>query len=303
MPDFASHHLFAQKSYTSLSAVNRRVVDEFPLAYYWGAQGPDPFFYHRSMFSGQIMLRYGRMLHRHRTSSLFDWLAGYVYRQRDTEDYRLLQSYLMGFACHYALDRTIHPYVHYWVKQQRAARPEASASTLHAELESDVDCELFFHAYKYPCTHWKPEELYKPTDELKTPLTAMYFNLLFDVYKQVASPQELEALWGDCRAAICLLYAPNMLLRGAGAIVDLISLSPDFVGAHIKRERAGWDALNLRHRPWYNLAEEKSVSRTSSILDLMDEAAALTKKLTPKLMTTARKGTALPRDLFNLPFV
>lgn len=53
----------------------------------------------------------------------------------------LMQSYVEGFFCHYALDRTAHPFVRFWQEALAGEQPAyaKSAHTYHFRIESALD--------------------------------------------------------------------------------------------------------------------------------------------------------------------
>lgn len=50
-------------------------------------------------------------------------------------------GYVEGFFCHYALDRSVHPFVYYWQEKLRQAEPDygKKGNAYHFRIESALD--------------------------------------------------------------------------------------------------------------------------------------------------------------------
>ena len=96
MPDYFTHVIAAEKIYERLSISDKSKIKSKAL-YTLGSQGPDVFFAYNYKFSKTNL---GRDLHNRRAEEIFCELV------------RGNPSYAAGFATHYALDATLHPYVY-----------------------------------------------------------------------------------------------------------------------------------------------------------------------------------------------
>lgn len=115
MPDYFSHEIIADKILEKLDSAHRAEIDDRKL-YLLGAQGGDVFFTYNLSLSRSNL---GRRLHALPAVYLFEKLAtGNL-------------SYAAGFAAHYALDSTLHPYIYAFEDKNRS--PMA-----HLNFESDL---------------------------------------------------------------------------------------------------------------------------------------------------------------------
>ncbi len=115
MPDYFSHGVIAEVIYEKLNSKYKKAITSKNL-YLLGAQGGDVFFAY-SIKPTKANL--GRSLHRKDAVYLFGQLV-----QGD-------KSYAAGFATHYALDSTLHPYIYAYENTKRS--PFA-----HTKFENDL---------------------------------------------------------------------------------------------------------------------------------------------------------------------
>lgn len=96
MPDYFSHGIIAELVLEKLENKYKSKIKDKSL-YFLGAQGCDVFFTYNANFTKSNL---GRMLHRKAPFELFTHLLdGNI-------------SYAAGFATHYALDCTLHPFIY-----------------------------------------------------------------------------------------------------------------------------------------------------------------------------------------------
>ncbi|MCD8308430.1 MAG: zinc dependent phospholipase C family protein [Clostridia bacterium] len=95
MPDYFTHLIAAEEIYRRLSTDEKNLITNKDL-YLLGAQGADVFFFYGLSYKNNL----GRQLHRMDAVNLFEEL-----RHGN-------QSYAAGWAAHYALDCSVHPFVY-----------------------------------------------------------------------------------------------------------------------------------------------------------------------------------------------
>lgn len=106
----------------------------------WGAQGPDFLFYHRVLpwQKGESLSVYGERLHQEEVVQTLSILRGYA----ESHPSEIVKSYIAGFLCHYAADRTCHPFVRAHAHGLLQVQPEQDEQIAHHELESALDVIL-----------------------------------------------------------------------------------------------------------------------------------------------------------------
>ena len=108
MPALVSHHLFADSALKQAQPYLANAAAAAPMAFRWGAQGPDLFFYYQPFYENHIS-RIGHCLHEERVARMFAELVAECSRLNTPE----ATAYLLGFCCHYVLDRMAHPFITY----------------------------------------------------------------------------------------------------------------------------------------------------------------------------------------------
>lgn len=128
MPAMITHYLFAQRVMAKCRQAGIPIADRD--AALIGAQGPDIFFFHRVMpwQRGVSYARQGSLLHKRSPARLFEAFRAVL--NRETAQREQMLGYVEGFFCHYALDRSIHPFVYYWQEQLHQEDPGTAKTAM-----------------------------------------------------------------------------------------------------------------------------------------------------------------------------
>ena len=145
MPTTYTHDLFGKKVYRQLPREIRKVIRENGNLFRIGLHGPDILFY--DLFN-QKVCGLGTEMHKIPAASFF--LRGMSIVRR-TGDERFL-AYLLGFACHYLLDSSCHPFV------DETAEKKILSHTL---LEKEFDRTLMVETNRNP-HHYYPSDCIVP---------------------------------------------------------------------------------------------------------------------------------------------
>ena len=92
MPALVSHHLFADAALKQAQPYLANAAAAAPMAFRWGAQGPDIFFYYQPFYENHIS-RIGHCLHEERVARMFAELVAECSRLITPE----ATAYLLGF--------------------------------------------------------------------------------------------------------------------------------------------------------------------------------------------------------------
>ncbi|MGE4353316.1 MAG: zinc dependent phospholipase C family protein [Oscillospiraceae bacterium] len=103
MPSCAAHFQFGQDVLSRLTPDIAEIVCAHKQTYDIGLQGPDIFFYYKPYRANEIS-KYGKQRHAQPASAMFTPILAH---KRE----KAALAYLLGLVCHYALDRSCHPYV------------------------------------------------------------------------------------------------------------------------------------------------------------------------------------------------
>ncbi|MDO4519386.1 MAG: zinc dependent phospholipase C family protein [Eubacteriales bacterium] len=149
MPTTYAHDLFGKKIYKKLPEEMRRILKENKDLFRIGLHGPDVLFYF--MFSKNPVSSYGVKMHHTNAREFFE---ANMKLARETKDEQLL-AYILGFACHFYLDSTCHPYV---------IRMAETGKISHTNLEKEMDRELMMQNGLDP-HHYYPSDCIVPKYE------------------------------------------------------------------------------------------------------------------------------------------
>ncbi len=293
MPAIISHYLLARR--VLATAGMPRVVDRD--AFLLGAQGPDIFFFFRAFpwQHGKKGLPLGNALHEVRPSVLFDaWRA--VIAELPAKDRPIAESYLLGFLCHYAADRTVHPYVMATQEVMRAADPSYAdnSNPYHYRIESAIDTLLLRRdtgefAAAYPLIRAVPKR-----DEQRDRIIAtVYHRLLSLVLNVPRSSKELSRLTADMRQAMRLMTDRVGFKRAVFRLLERFSKHGAWYSSLIRTDDVAWyDFMNEEHREWL----DGDGTRTDDVYTLCDAAVSLAVSLA-NAWTAEEDGLALTEDM------
>lgn len=142
MPTTYAHDLFGKLLYRELPSSMKEVLKKHTNLYRIGLHGPDIFFYfmihHNPVFS------FGEKMHDESADEFFE-NGMRLYRRTGNDE---ILAYLYGFAAHFLLDSTCHPYIN---------RMHREGVISHTLLEKEYDRHLMIRTGKDPL-------FYRPSD-------------------------------------------------------------------------------------------------------------------------------------------
>lgn len=141
MPSIYAHNKFGKKVLKNLSPALQDFIHDYPDSFRIGLQGPDTLFFYRPYYMNKVN-QTGVRIHKEDAYPFFDDALSIVNAHGLDS---ACHAYLVGFICHFALDRTCHPYVNASMQFTGCG---------HIEIEGDFDHYLLQldgkkpHAYK-----------------------------------------------------------------------------------------------------------------------------------------------------------
>lgn len=267
MPDFTAHHLLGQEVLRRLPEEGKMAIMQAPAAFFWGLQGPDPLFY-----GGHRLARYGSLLHRQPPERLLRLLflqAAHAKGQRK----KLLNSYLLGFLCHYAMDSGLHPYIFCLERRLRSACPQRQWEALHGELECQLDGALYRLQKKEPVTRFRPDN-YLLDPETCAAFCRLYRALLSALFGIQVRPGQIAGAFRRCLRVSRLVYTRTARIgRPALFALETAVGHPGVFSSHVKRTgELGRDILNLQHCAWQDFSQP-ATGHTESVPELFEAAS------------------------------
>lgn len=128
MPASYTHYSFGQNVLEKLPQRIKNIIISNKEAYYIGLNGPDILFYYKPLFKNEVN-RYGHKLHKEKVYGFLERGKMYIEESHD----EVCFSYILGFVCHFILDRKCHHFI-------AEAMNENSIS--HEEIEAELDGAL-----------------------------------------------------------------------------------------------------------------------------------------------------------------
>ncbi len=270
MPAMITHAYLAERV---LSRVSFDIDhDSFLL----GAQGPDILFFFRAYpwLFGENGLPLGNALHEVQPSYLIDTMIALV-KNAPAQDKRILTSYLQGFLCHYATDRTLHPFV--CSRQTALARQIPSYASVsqpyHYRFESAIDT-LILHdkmhgsltTYSLRCVIPRPQAR---RDQV---LASFYHRLLLSVLQTDISKKKLNKLTADMRHSMWLMTDHIGFKRMMFRALEAVTRRGAWYSSLIRTKHIDdFDYANVQHQPW----SFTDVTRQDDVFTMCDEAEEL----------------------------
>ncbi len=278
MPALITHYVLAERVFSALKREGAPVPDRE--AALWGAQGPDLFFFHRILpwEPGRSLAREGSRMHKISPARLFEGFRAVLASARGAE-YDRMRGYIEGFFCHYALDRTAHPYVLYW--QQVLAREQPaygrSGHTYHFRIESALDTIMLRRETGRSIRDFRLSGVLPG----ENPAVDMAIGHLFEpLLPRLFGTQGVDAAAiakapADMRRVARLMTDRRQLRRRfLVRPIEVVSRQGHFASSLLRPDRTDdWDYANEAHKAWHNPADPALVSR-DSFFDLYALAAA-----------------------------
>lgn len=157
MPDPVTHYYFSYKILSELDAEISSKIEE-PV-FERALQGPDPWSA-IGFFGGKEKQHCKRssIMHKEKTGNFFISLTNEVKESKDTS----LFSFLVGFICHYYLDKTTHPYIICKGGEYDGTKDTYNLRNGHVRIEHLIDSYYIRHYYKKKPWHFSiPKEIFK----------------------------------------------------------------------------------------------------------------------------------------------
>ena len=245
-------------------------------AFTLGCQGPDFWFCHRFFpwQRGKKEVEFGEFLH----TTPPDTLLGYMQEIVENAHDPVLRAYFCGFLCHYALDRTCHPYVNALAEQLNQTNSGQMESIFHNEIESAIDVIILRRETgKLPGAFRLQDTM--PCEKAMTQSVAPLYAELSSRYERPIARDVVEQAIRDAHTAFSALrdrfgleYRFVRLVEGKGKR----SLSCHF---RPMLEAADVDYINLSGQVW---KDKEGCEHTEDFFALFDfavtDAAFLIKK-------------------------
>lgn len=252
MPTTYAHDTFGMNVFRQLPKEVQEIIRPHMQLYRIGLHGPDIFFYYR--LRRNYVNQTGVRLHGEIAYPFFQRGVKLVQEEKDNA----LLAYLLGFACHFKLDSTCHPYVYHIAHQVK-----------HTHIEKEMDRVLMERDGLDPLTYF-PAKVIIPSKENAETIQKMF--------PHINARQIYEALRG-------MRKSTSMMIYGDGRRQKVILLLLRFVGQYHKMG----DHFMKKE------ADPACREYLEILVELFDRAQSEAPALLTALYNCAKKGGELPK--------
>lgn len=246
MPAIAAHYYYGQDIYKRLPEDIKAIVNVNKQAFDIGLQGADIFFYYQPLRRHVVNI-YGHVLHSKSAKDFFEHAVEYLKGSEDLSAF----SYLIGYACHFALDSECHGVINQL----------APSVTEHLMLETELDRLALLDRVKLPPEEVRRYEYINATDETVVAMTNVFEGRTFEEIRD-----SLESM----RFYSKIIHSPKGIKQG------LLSKLERFVS-----KSGNFTCLSMTKKPYV-----QSVELAKKIYTMWDEALEVGLNLIDNLYET-----------------
>ncbi len=187
MPELITHCLISDKVSAKIEDKDiRALISRFPKEFMLGAQGGDLFFfYHYGLLKKKESVpEFGERLHVEKVDAFFKAGAEYI-KAHPSEP---LLSYFLGYLCHYAADRNVHPFVY---------KKSNNTTTEHHHIEFMLGKQFLTDTTGESALDF---DMSAPFDfELSDDISDFYIDLADRLYNQTLTREQIRQTKQDFR--------------------------------------------------------------------------------------------------------
>ena len=276
MPNIITHKIFAEEVLKQLEKQDiRSIIEKHPQSYYIGSNGPDFLFFSHSKpweaYKSHVLNHLGSRMHATHINAFYETALRCVKAQENIQIKETMMAYLFGHLCHWALDKTTHPYIFY-----RTGNCKGKSAGYHHRFESMMDT-MMLEKYKginikdFPCY-----EICEYDEDILKAIARIYVPSAKEVYHVDVKVHDIrEALnsWYDIQK---LLYDPNNLKYPIVKGVETLFRQPWKISGNIVKTKIDerYDILNEEKREWLHPCDS-AMRSNASFLELFQEAQSL----------------------------
>lgn len=280
MPNIITHKLFAEDVYHALNDTQLKCMIKRNLElYYIGSQGPDFLFFSHLMpwdvYKSHELNRLGSRMHNEHINDFYECAMHSIQKQTNKEIQERMIVYLFGHLCHWALDKTAHPYIYYFT-----GKGKKKNSSFHHRLESIIDARLLEKKRDLTIKEYPYYKLCEYDVNMLQAIARIYVAVSREVYHvdlKVHDIRETLDTWYEVQK---FLYDPGCIKYACiHGVEKILHKEWQFSGNIVRnKEIDQLDLLNEERKEWKHPCDDK-ITSTASFLDLYDDAIITASKV------------------------
>ena len=303
MPAIITHSFFADDVFKNLK--DCKLKDEIQVRkniFRLGAQGPDVFFYYKAVpwipYDGIEKL--GNIMHDEKVGYFYSRSFDYLEGMDKDKGFFDLAVYLAGYLCHFSLDRTAHPFIHYTSGIDAGHnRISWKYHIYHRVLESAIDY-LMLVKNGYDPSNYRSYELVMVKLYSIESVLKYYEHILPEVYGISLERQQAEEVIAGIHKVLKYLYDPSGIKYYFYRFLEVLMRRPGGITSSMmpKKIDNDLDYLNLKHKTWLHPCHN-AISSGKSFWEIYDSALGEAAELTGLFSRFIDSGT-LPTRLLEI---
>lgn len=300
MADFLTHTIFAEEVLNRINDKKlKNEIEQRMKLYVLGAQGPDIFYYYNFLpwQKSKHVSRIATLIHNFKTGDFLKMGIKYALKTNsDKEKYNLL-TYMLGFLCHFHLDKNIHPYVCYCTENKIYKTDGTLAKVSHQDIETTIDI-IYSREKKGQKAH--KIKLYKLFNSrcMTAVILEFYTNAFKKLFLIHVPGKVIRKSAEDMRKGFMVIYDPYGFKKAALKMLGISTPRP----LYTMREDESVDWLNRGRRKWYHL-DDKDETYTLSVDDIYEialkECSNMINELSQRIDTRSELDDLFP----NLSYI
>ncbi len=299
MPALVSHFMFADSALHEAQPYLTKAIEAAPLAFRWGAQGPDILFFYHPLTENNVN-RIGHRVHEERVGSMFQALTAACSRSHTPE----ATAYLLGYCCHYILDRSAHPFVTYIANYRiDPLYPQLSPSAQHNLCESELDRALIAAAHSGNPADYPAHMILSYDNKTANRIGTILSQAIWNVYGTRVS---VSAVKSSMRS---MIHVQHLLHDRFGRRHTALSwlehrlhISGDFSSLIRPMTPIDADCTNHSHQPWID-ASMPHMRHYTDYFQILNNSQRPAACLMEACYDAIQTGKPLPKHLFELNYM
>lgn len=273
MPNIITHKLFAEEVLNDMRKQDiREIINKHPQIFYIGSNGPDFLFFSHALpwegYKSHVLNQLGSRMHTSHINDFYEVALRCIKEQTREDVKENMLAYLFGHLCHWALDKTAHPYIFY-----RTGNAKGLSAGYHHRFESMMDTMMLDKKKQLSIKDYPTYEICSYDDDMLKAIARMYIPIAREVYHMDVKVHDLHVTLNSWYDVQKLLHDPNnikytILKAGESLLHKPWKISGNIVKATIDDR---YDILNEEKAFWKYPCDEDRTSN-ASFLELFQEA-------------------------------